>query len=121
MLSNNVCTSSGVMPLFILYVSDAMSKSLSCLMLNPSSTKSFGTLPFTKGGWLNPSCYLKKNVAPMNMKFCRISNKSLIVLEMSKLFTYSFLYNSSNEMSYIGKITRFQPKIHIFTILKITL
>ena len=43
--------------------------------------------PFTKGGvWPDPQLP-QKLLPPMNVKFCRVSETSLEVLEMLKLFT----------------------------------
>ena len=73
---------------------------------------------------------ISKTVAPMNVKFCRILETPLKVLEMLKLFTQSlhgYHSNSSKERCFGGKVARFQPKILIiqiatkFTIFKIIL
>ena len=47
-----------------------------------------------------------KTVAPMSVKFCRVLETYLNVLEMSKLFTYCLLgyhSNSSKEMCFVGE------------------
>ena len=43
--------------------------------------------PFTKGGRAEPPSTISKTVTPMNLKFCRILETPLKVLEMLKLFT----------------------------------
>ena len=58
----------------------------SCLSIdfNPSFSK-----PFTKGGGgVEPTpIAISKTVAPMNLKFCRVLETPMKVLEMLKLFT----------------------------------
>ena len=51
--------------------------------LNPSFSKPFGTHNFYQG---NPAA-ISRTVAPMNLKFCRVLETPLKVLEMLKLFT----------------------------------
>ena len=58
--------------------------------VNPSFTEPFGTHTFTNGGGGGAQADLpaiSKTVAPMNVKFCRVLEKPLKVLEMLKLFT----------------------------------
>ena len=43
--------------------------------------------PYTKRGRPESPPAISKTVAPMNVKFCRVLEKSLNVLEMLKLFT----------------------------------
>ena len=82
-----------------------------------------------RGGVAGPPA-VSKTVAPMNLTFFRVLDKSFNVLEMLKLFTYCLLgchSNPSKERCFIGKMAIFQPKIPIFqiatkfTIIKIAL
>ena len=85
--------------------------------------------PFTKGGGGGssrpPPPAISKTVAPMNMKFCRVLETPLKVLEMFKLFL-GYHSNPSKERCFGEIIARFQPKIPIIkiatklTIFKIT-
>ena len=73
---------------------------------------------FTKGGCSLPNPpAISETVAPMNLKFCRVLETSLNVLEMLKLFLLGYHSNSSKERCFMGKIARFQPKIPIFKLL----
>ena len=56
---------------------------------NPSFTSPFGTHIFYQGGSSRhtPPPAISKTVGPMNVKFCRILETPLKVLEMLKLFT----------------------------------
>ena len=50
---------------------------------------------------------ISKTVAPMKLKFCRLLEMSMNILEMFKLFTQcylGYLSNSSKEMCFVGKI-----------------
>ena len=55
--------------------------------INPSFAKPFGTHTFYQGGRADPPPSYLKTVAPMNVKFCRVLETPLKVLEMLKLFT----------------------------------
>ena len=54
---------------------------------NPSFAKPFGTHTFYQGGGVEPiPPAISKTTAPMNLKFCRVLETSLKVLEMLQLF-----------------------------------
>ena len=59
------------------------------LIINPSFSKPFGTHTFYQGGGGGSSRppAISKTVAPMKLKFCRVLETPLKVLEMLKLFT----------------------------------
>ena len=84
--SNGLLTLSGLLNLkFLLHMTTSFIKENH---FNPSFTKSFGTQPFTKGGGrrADPSA-ISKTVAPIDLKFGRVLERPLQVLEMLKLFT----------------------------------
>ena len=59
---------------------------MSLRKLDPSLQSLFVSTPFTKG--VDRTCYpKKKTVVFLNVKFCRVSDVSLNVLEMLKLLT----------------------------------
>ena len=68
-------------------------------LLNPSFFKPLVPTPFTNGGGGGASRPLKlsqKAVVPMNVKFCRVLETPLKVLEMLKLFIWCLLDYHSN-------------------------
>ena len=66
---------------------------------NPSFTKPFGIHTLYQGEGRPDTCYLK-NCRTMGVKFCRVLDTPLKVLEMLKLFTWWLLgYHSNSSIS----------------------